>query len=466
MSEPARFVTGSLLRHVVVMAGTGAIGLVSVFAVDLLNLFYISLLGQQSIAASIGFAGLVGFFQISLAIGMTIGVGAVVSREIGAGERAAARRIATSSLVVMAAITGVVGLGTVALLGPILDAAGATGATRAYAMSFLTISSPSLPLMAAGMVGSALLRSVGDARRAMNVTLFAALATAIMDPILIFALHLGLEGAAVSTVLSRCVLAGYAWRSVRAHDMLAPFAPGTIPGDTRLVMAVAGPAIVTNLATPVGAAYLTHTIAQFGAGAVAGQAVADRISPVAFGMIYALSGAVGPIMAQNLGAGLHGRVREAMRDSLLFVVLAATAAWAVLFVGQDLIVAAFSATGTTAELVRLFCTWTAGSFMFVGALFVANAAFNNLGFPLLSTAFNWGRATLGTIPLVYLGARYGARGALIGQAAGSVIFGFAAAVVAFRVVGRLHAGRPHIPAPVPAGTGNAALAALTSRPRS
>ena len=47
----ARFVTGNIMRHVVVMAGTGAIGLSAVFAVDLLNLFYISLLGQRPIAA-------------------------------------------------------------------------------------------------------------------------------------------------------------------------------------------------------------------------------------------------------------------------------------------------------------------------------------------------------------------------------------------------------------------------------
>jgi hypothetical protein len=38
----ARFLTGSLMRHVLVMAGTGAVGLVAVFAVDLINLFYIS----------------------------------------------------------------------------------------------------------------------------------------------------------------------------------------------------------------------------------------------------------------------------------------------------------------------------------------------------------------------------------------------------------------------------------------
>ena len=62
----ARFVTGNIMCHVVVMAGTGAIGLMAVFAVDLLNLFYISLLGQRPIAAAVGFAGVIGFFQTSV----------------------------------------------------------------------------------------------------------------------------------------------------------------------------------------------------------------------------------------------------------------------------------------------------------------------------------------------------------------------------------------------------------------
>jgi hypothetical protein len=60
----ARFLTGSTMRHVTVMASTGAIGLVAIFAVDLLNLLYISMLGQQPVAAAVGFAGTVGFFQV------------------------------------------------------------------------------------------------------------------------------------------------------------------------------------------------------------------------------------------------------------------------------------------------------------------------------------------------------------------------------------------------------------------
>jgi hypothetical protein len=66
------------------------------------------------------------------------------------------------------------------------------------------------------------------------------------------------------------------------------------------------------------------------------------------------------------------------------------------------IVSAFHATGLTAELVLFFCLIAGPMWIFVGMLFVANAAFNNLGMPFLSTLFSWGRATLGTMPLAIL----------------------------------------------------------------
>ncbi len=465
-TAPARFVTGPTMRHVVVMASTGAIGLVSVFVVDLLNLFYISRLGQKPLAAAVGFSGVVGFLQVSVAIGLMIGIGAVVSRSIGAGRMAEARRTATGGIVVLTGLMLGLGLLTVAALDPLLGLLGAVGQTRDLAGAFLRITSPSLPLVAAGMCFSGLLRSVGDARRAMNVTLVAAFVTAAIDPVLIFGLHLGLTGAAISTVISRCVLVAMGWHgAVRVHGLLGRFEPAALAGDLRRVFAVAGPAVLTNLATPIGASYVTHSMAAFGTAAVAGQATIDRISPVAFGLVYALTGAVGPILAQNLGAGRPERVRAALRDSLVFVAIAVTGAWVVLALAQSLIVLAFSAEGETASLIRLFCSWLAASFLFSGALFVANAAFNNLGFPLLSTGFNWGRATLGTIPFVTIGAAYGPAGVLIGQAAGSVLFGAAAVIVAFRVVGRLgaaaseHAGAEQLVQ----GSGAASLAMVTNR---
>ena len=249
--------------------------------------------------------------------------------------------------------------------------------------------------------------------------------------------------------------------------MLAPLVPRMLRADTRQLLSVAGPAILTNLATPIGAVYVIRVIAAFGPEAVAGQATIDRITPVAFGLVYALSGAIGPIVAQNLGAGRADRVREALRDALIFVVIAVAVAWIVLALVQNGIVVAFSARGIAAELVRLFCSLLAGSFLFTGALYVANAAFNNLGFPLLSTMFNWGRATLGTIPFAAWGSTYGPRGVLIGQAAGSLLFGIGAIIVAFRTIDGLEQrgiSEPHRQVPVPNASGDSsALIAFTAR---
>lgn len=438
VAERPRFVSGSLLRHVCVMAGTGAIGLIAVFAVDLINLFYISRLGEKAMAAAVGFAGVIGFFHMAVCIGLTIGIAAVVSRTLGAGRREAARRIATSSLVLMVGLAAVLGSGSAFFLAPALHLLGAEGETARLAQRYLAITVHSLPLLAIGMACSALLRSVGDARRSMTVTLIAAFVTAALDPLLIFGFGLGLDGAAITAVLSRAVMAALGLHGVWArHRLLGRFERAAFAGDVRALGAIAGPAVLTNLATPVGAAFVTHSIAQFGPSAVAGAATIDRISPVAFGMVYALSGAVGPILAQNLGAGQFRRVREGLRASLLVMVASVALAWLVLALGQGLLIRAFSAEGLAAELIALFCSWLAPGFFFAGGLFVANASFNNLGHPLLSTGFNWGRATLGTIPFAWWGSHHGAAGVLIGQAVGSSIFGLLAVAVAFRLASRL-----------------------------
>lgn len=105
--------------------------------------------------------------------------------------------------------------------------------------------------------------------------------------------------------------------------------------------------------------------------------------------------------------------------------------------GHNIILQAFHVQGAGIALVKLFCCWVVASYMFIGLLFVSNTAFNNLGHPLYSTGFNWGRATLGTIPFVAIGAHYGPQGVMIGQALGVVVFGSLAMVAALSVIGNL-----------------------------
>ncbi len=434
-----KFVTGSTLKHVLNMTAAGSIGLIAVFAVDLLNLLYISLLGQKELAAAVGYAGTLLFFMVSLSIGLAIAVSALVSRALGRGDREKAKHLAGASLVLM---VGSMVLGALLLypfLGSLLKALGATGVTAELALRFCGWVLPSMPLLGAGMCMNALLRALGDGRRAMYVTLSAAFAVAVLDPLFIFGFGWGLDGAALATGLARVVMVCVGlYGLLRIHKLLARPSAGLLLETTQPFFAIGVPSVLTQVATPVGNAFVTAAIAPFGDSAVAGWAIVGRIIPVAFAALYGLSSAVGPILGQNLGAGRYDRLRSTMSDSLKFVVVYVLVVWLLMALLSGVIADVFGATGEGRTVILFFCHFVAASFVFNGAVFVANAAFNNLGFALYSTALNWGRATLGVAPFIWVGGHfYGMKGVLAGYGLGVVLFGIVGAWGCFKVLEQL-----------------------------
>ena len=434
------FTQGNLMRHVAVMTATGSIGLIAIFAVDAMSLFWVSRLGVESYKAAIGYASQLLFMLMAVNIGLTIAISARVSRALGAGDRGHARRLAASGLLLTFLSTLVLS----ALLWRFRDFAldhimHAQGEAAIVASGVLAITIPANVPMGLGMALSGVLRATGDARRAMYVTLSGGIVTAFTDPALIFGLKLGVYGAAWAILISRLVflLVGYLGAS-RVHHLVGRPSFAGLARDFRPLAGIGLPSIMANLATPVAAIYVTRVWSDFGEATVAGGAIVDRVIPLAFGVIFALTGSIGPIIGQNYGARLMPRVKRALTDSFLLAVGYALVAWAVLALVAPLIVAAFGATGDSARFVLLFCRYGAMAWVFITCLFVANTAFNNLGFALMAMLFNWGRATLGTIPFVIYGARHGGvAGAIVGLILGAAIFGIGAVAAAYGLVARL-----------------------------
>lgn len=434
----AVFLEGNLFRHISVMSLTSSLGLMAVFLVDFVDMVFISMLGNAELAAAVGYAGAILFFTSSFGIGMAIAAGALVARALGAGDPLGARMRATTTLI-YGFVFGAVFAGLVwANLGGLVTLMGARGDTHDLAVGYLQIIIPSLPLLLIGMVGGAILRAHGAARRAMYATIIGGLVNAVLDPILIFGLDLELTGAALASVAARVSIAAAALYPILRH--YGGFSRPTreeFMNDFSHIFTLALPAILTQLATPIGQAYVTRAMAEFGEEAVAGMAIVGRLTPVAFGTIFALSGAVGPIIGQNYGAGNFGRVRRAYLDGLLFTALVVVAVSALLYLLRAPIGALFLLEGVSRQIVFLFCGPLALAWFFNGMIFVSNAGFNNLGHPYYSTWTNWGRHTLGTVPFVMLFATwFGAAGVLIGQAVGGVLFGLMSGALAMRVIAR------------------------------
>jgi putative MATE family efflux protein len=444
MSSPPspKFVTGSIMRHVVSMTLMGAVGLMTFFLVDLADLYFLSLLNDVNVTAAIGYAGAIAFTNLSMGLGIGIAAAALVARNLGARQETRAKEFATStllfSLLVSAAYTVLIAV----FADPILRLLGAHGEALVLAKRFIWTLTPGFILITGAVNCSFCLRGLGDPRRAMFITLSSAIVTAILDPIMIFVFKLGIQGAAVANVIAYVIAFLFGLHGLsRVHRFLNRMTFAGLRRDFSEIWAIAFPSILTQLATPFAAAYMTYAVAPYGNEAVAASAIVGRIVPVAFGMIFSLSGSVGPIIGQNFGARDFGRVRQTLYDGMRFSAVYTLITSAILYLFRQPLADAFLAGGRTKELILFFCTFIAISWAFAGAQFVANAAFNNLGRPALSTAVNWGKATLGTIPFAIVGAWYGgAEGIMAGIAIGSVIFGIASVMLAYKIVGGLEPG--------------------------
>ncbi|WP_008293934.1 MATE family efflux transporter [Congregibacter litoralis] len=446
MSGPV-FLQGSTMRHVLVMTGASSVGLIAMFTVDVVDMFFITMLGEQRLVAAVGFAGTLLYFLLSLGIGLQIALGALVARAEGNQDRALAGRYCSSVLWFNALTVGLVAAIAWVWLPELLALLGASGDTLNYALAYSRIQLPAVPLLVLGMSLAAGLRAVGDARRSMYATLAGAGANAVLDPILIFYFGLGIEGAAWASVASRVVVVSYAaYVLFLKHRLPTRVSPAMIVADAPAIMLIAVPAVLTNLATPLGNSLLLRMMSQFGDSAVAASAVMGRLAPLAFAVVFAVSGAVGPIVGQNAGACRYDRVRQTLIDASKFVVLYVAVAWVLLWLVSDLVIAAFTASELAADLLAFYIHFLVGAFAFNGLLFVANASFNNLGRAYLATLFNYAKVFLGVVPAAYLGASlYGARGLMVGEVLGASLFGVLGMLSALALVARLERDYPPLP---------------------
>jgi MATE family, multidrug efflux pump len=437
MAEQGRFLTGSTMGHVARMTLAGAMGITFVFLVDAANLFWISQLGEPKLVAAIGFAFAIQFFSVSSGIGLMIAAIALIARSIGQGDREQARRLTTSSAVIACVIQTVMAAGVIYFRHDILAMVGATGETAALSARYLAMSLPSLGVMAVSMIASGALRAVGDAKRSMLVTLISGMVSMVLEPFLIF--QWGLDGAAMGLNVSRFVMLVVAlWFTIGRHDLMARVDIRDVVTTIRPYIAIALPAIMAQMAMPVGNYLLTSVMAPYGDDAMAGWAVVGRLTVVAFGGIFSLSGAIGGIFGQNYGAGLHDRLRSTYRDAIIFGLIYSLVTWGALMAASSQVIALFDLTPIGGEIVSSFTLVGAGAFLFASALFVSNSAFNALGRPSWATLSNWMRDGILSLPMAIMLANwYGAAGVIYAQAAASVIVGALAGWLGWRYVAGL-----------------------------
>ncbi|WP_122663651.1 MATE family efflux transporter [Pseudomonas viridiflava] len=428
----ATFTEGRIARHILVMSSTSALSLFAVFLVDILTLVYVSMLHQPLLLAAVGIAKVLIFLNSALANGLILSAATVLSERIGHRASQAVSRFTTSLILMVLIVCGLSAVLQLVLIVPITHLLGADAATYEAARVFIWLTLPFSVLQSAMQMSAQILRTAGDSRRALWVVLSGAVTLAVADPLLIFVLGLGLEGAGISYALSALVSASLGLYWVRRHvGMRVSVRPKLLHMHVKRTFRVALPAMVGNLATPVGLAYLVSSVATFGTSALAAMAVLDRVLQFSYCAFFALPSALAPVLGQNIGAHLDKRASAAIVFSRRLVVVYGLFVWGLLVLSCGTIADFYGLEGEGRALFLAFCQLGGGLWVLIGLDFVSISVFVTMQRPWFVAMFAWLRSTAGTVPFVFVGMHvFGSSGLMPGMFAGNALIAVISTAVA------------------------------------
>nr|WP_048181152.1 MATE family efflux transporter [Methanosarcina siciliae] len=167
---------------------------------SLTDTFWVAGLGADALAA-IGFSFPFFVIQMALTSGLGVGGGAAISRRIGARDKAGVDNVAVHTFVLMVILTVALTIFGLAFVRDLFMYSGAGGTTDLGVAYARVIFAGSFVFFFAN-VSNSILRSEGDAKRAMQSMILGSALNIVLDPIFIYVFGLGVAGAALATVVS------------------------------------------------------------------------------------------------------------------------------------------------------------------------------------------------------------------------------------------------------------------------
>lgn len=410
-------------------------GVATLISFNLVDTFFISLLGTESLAA-VGFTFPVTFTVISLTIGLGIGTSAVMARYLGAGDQQQARQVASCAIYLSAFLVAVLALAGYLAAEPIFLLLGASEDMLPLIMSYMSIWFAGAVLLVIPMIGNSILRASGDTKTPSLIMALGGVLNAIFDPILIFGWGpipaMGMQGAALASIFSwgiGFVLMMY-WL-IGKRRLIDPW-PASWPifrqAAARLLK-IGIPAAGSNMLTPLAMAIITALVASYGAAAVAGFGAGVRLESLALIIVLALSMTLPPFISQNFGAGKLDRVKQAYQLSLIAVLVIQAVIYLLLIALLPFIQMAFAREEAVADVLAWFIWLMPLGYGMQGWVVLTNSAMNAMHQPIKGLWLSVARLFIFFVPLSYIGSVVAG---LPGLFAGGVLANICMALLSYR----------------------------------
>ncbi|EMK3380009.1 MATE family efflux transporter [Vibrio vulnificus] len=412
-------------------------GMVAILMFNLVDTFFISLLGTEALAA-ISYTFPVTFAVNCITMGIGVGLSTSIGRLLGQGEAHQAARFTTHGLllaIVLVALASTLGFFTVT---PLFTLLGAKEALIPLIGQYMHVWYLTIPLLVIPMAGNSAIRATGDTKTPAKIMMLAGLINGVLDPLLIFGVgpfpELGIQGAAIASAFSWLgALIGSFYVLIKREWLLGLPQWPRLKEDWRQILKVGTPAALSNAMNPLSGAILMMILSSHGTAAVAAYGAAQRIESILILVLMALTSALTPFMAQNFGAKNPQRAFQGLFVSMRFSVLFQGLVFLMMVPLSIPLAALFSQEQAVRDLLWHYLLVVPISYGFLGIVMMLVSGLNAMHQPL--NAFRWSviRLFVFTLPAAYLGSwLYDIEGLFIGIAVGNILVGLCSYLYALK----------------------------------
>ena len=429
--------TGSIERLVVRKSSGMVLGILGIMLFFLADSWFIALLGTEALAA-MSFIMPVSFIVTSLAMGMGVGMSAIVGRMLGAQETQYARRFISDSLLLTVVLVGALATMGYLSIDWLFLSLGAEASIMPYITEYMQIWYIGVLFLVIPMVGNAAIRASGNMRLPATVMLISGALNAILDPIFMFSLGLGIKGAALASAVA-WVLTFVV--SIRVLHVKLHFIDWRWPGlsalltnwGTMLKMGI--PSAASQMLNPIAQTIIVSVLANFGLFGVAALGFAMRVESVVLIVGMALSTIVPTVFGQNYGAKQWHRASHSIRYSLKLALIFYLGIYFLLWPTAPYIARFFSEQQEVIEIATSYLRILPLSYALLSISSITSSLLTALHRPISSLLFNIVRLFGFVIPAVYFGAQWaGVMGVFWGLCLSTGIFGLGAYVYTLRLL--------------------------------
>ncbi len=390
--------------------------IVAMAATSLLNIVDRIYIGQGVGPLAIsGLASTFPFMNLGAAFGAMVGVGsgAVISIRLGQGKYDMACQVLGNTLTLNLVVGLLFALVCWIFLDPMLMLFGASQNTIPYARDYMQVLLLGNVLSHSYLGFNNVLRSSGHPRKAMMCTIVAVLINCILDPVFIYALHWGIRGAALATVIAQTV--SLVWQLFILSDKthVVHLRRGTLRMRLHIVwqiVAIGMSPFLMNACACVVVILINHGMRKYGdllmpgGGdiAVGAYGIDNTIIFFFLMIVMGINQGMQPIAGYNWGARLNARVWQVMRYAIMAATVITTAGFLLGELIPEFVVSLFTTDKDIIAIAARGFRIDVMVFPLVGTQMVISNLFQNIGHAGKSIILSLTRQALFLIPGLYL----------------------------------------------------------------